>query len=184
MLTRRPDDVAERGELHREPVDALFVPGGPETLPNLGPLLHYANIDTTRIKVLGSSGWDYPNIGREGVFIDGWFPAPDPRGWREFSERFAKTFGSSPPRLASMAYDAVTIAIKLSGQPAGTRFSAESLTRATGFNGVDGPFRLSQNGVAERGLAVLQVQNIGTQLVDPPVPFRTTASSSVLNPFN
>ncbi len=169
----------------RQPVEALFVPGGPETLPNLGPLLHYANIDTTRIKVLGTSGWDYPNIGREGAFIDGWFPAPDPRGWRDFSERFAKTFGSAPPRLASMAYDAVTVAIKLSGQPKGTRFSAASLTRASGFSGVDGPFRLSQSGYAERGLAVLQVQNIGTKLLDPPSGFgAATVSSSILNPFN
>ena len=168
----------------RQPIDALFVPGGAETLPNLGPLLHYANFDTTKVKVLGTSGWDYPNIGREGVFSDGWFPAPDPRGWRDFSERFAKSFGNSPPRLASMAYDAVSAAIKLSGQPAGTRFSADNLTRSSGFSGVDGPFRLTSSGVAERSLAVLQVQNIGFKLLDPPVPFKATASSSILNPFN
>jgi branched-chain amino acid transport system substrate-binding protein len=155
----------------QQPIDALFVPGRPETLASLGPLLAYAGIDTDRVKLLGSGGWDYPNIGREGVFIGGWYPSADPRGWREFTERFAKTFGNSPPRLASMAYDAVSIAIKLSGQPQGARFTTSNLTRSGGFTGVDGPVRILESGVAERGLAVLQVQNIGSKVIDPPSGF-------------
>ncbi len=154
-----------------QPIDALFVPGGPEILPRLGPLLSYANIDATQVKLLGTGGWDYPNIGREQVFIGGWFASADPRGWRDFSERFANTYGSSPPRLASMAYDAVSIAIRLSSQPAGSRFTAANLTRPSGFSGVDGPVRLLQSGLAERGLAVLEVQSIGATVIDPPVGF-------------
>ena len=154
-----------------QPIDALFVPGGSEILPSLGPLLTYANIDPTRIKLLGTGGWDYPNIGREDVFVGGWYAAPDPRGWRDFSERFARTFGSSPPRLASMAYDAVSIAIRLSGEPAGSRFTAANLTRAAGFSGVDGPLRLMDSGVAERSLAVLEVQGIGANVIEGPAGF-------------
>ena len=149
----------------------MFVPGGSEILPSLGPLLTYANIDPTRIKLLGPGGWDYPNIGREDVFVGGWYAAPDPRGWRDFSERFARTFGSSPPRLASMAYDAVSIAIRLSGEPAGSRFTAANLTRAAGFSGVDGPLRLMDSGVAERSLAVLEVQGIGANVIEGPAGF-------------
>lgn len=160
-----------QAEEAQQPIDALFVPGGAETLPSLGPLLAYANLDTARVKLLGTGGWDYANIGRESVFLGGWYASPDPRGWREFSERFARTFGSSPPRLASMAYDAVSIAIRLSGQPAGARFTAASLARAAGFSGVDGPLRLLESGIAQRSLAVLEVQGIGAKVVDPPNGF-------------
>lgn len=160
-----------------QPIDALFVPGGPETLPSLGPLLAYASIDTSRIKLLGTGGWDYPNIGREAVFQGGWYASADPRGWRDFSEKFARTFGSSPPRLASMAYDAVTIAIRLSGQPAGSRFTAANLTRSAGFSGVDGPLRLLESGIAQRGLAVLEVQSIGANVIDPPNGFGSPTPS-------
>jgi len=160
-----------QAEEAQQPIDALFVPGGPESLPSLGPLLAYANLDTARVKLLGTGGWDYPNIGRESVFVGGWYASADPRGWRAFSERFAKTFGSSPPRLASMAYDAVSIAIRLSNQPVGSRFSASSLTGATGFSGVDGPLRLLDSGIAQRGLAVLEVQSIGANVIDPPNGF-------------
>lgn len=167
-----------QAEEAQQPIDALFVPGGPEVLPSLGPLLAYANIDTSRIKLLGTGGWDYPNIGRESVFQGGWYASADPRGWRSFSERFAKTFGSSPPRLASMAYDAVSIAIRLSSQPAGLRFTAANLTRDAGFSGIDGPLRLLENGLPQRGLAVLEVQSIGANVIDPPNGFGSSIQFS------
>ncbi len=155
-----------QAEEAQQPVEALFVPGGPETLPSLGPLLSYANLDTDKVKLLGTGGWDYPTIGREAPFVGGWYSSADPRGWRGFSERFAKTFGASPPRLASMAFDAATVAISLSGNPPGQRYTAANLTRANGFSGVDGPVRLLPNGLAERGLAILEVQKFGSRVVD------------------
>lgn len=169
--TQRVVAAVRQADEGQQPVDALFLPGGPETLPSLGPLLAYASFDTGRIRLLGSGGWDYPNIGRDKAFVGGWYPSGDPRGWGEFSERFAKTFGGAPPRLASMAYDAVSIAIKLSLQPAGNRYTKASLTRAEGFAGVDGPMRLVESGITERSLAVLEVQSMGSKVVDPPGGF-------------
>ncbi len=42
---------------------------------------------------------------------------------------------------------------------AGTRvtFDRASLTNPNGFSGVDGIFRFGQNGLAERGMAILQI---------------------------
>jgi ABC-type branched-subunit amino acid transport system substrate-binding protein len=166
--TRRLMDAIVQAEAEGGPIDAVFLPGGPETLPNIGPLIAYNKIDTRQIKLIGSGGWDYANLGRDPAFVGGWFPAPDPRGWRAFSERFARTYKASPPRIASLAYDAVSIAIGLARNPRGARFTAENLTRASGFTGVDGPVRLLSDGTAERGLAVLEVQSFGASVVDPP----------------
>lgn len=150
------------------PIDALFVPGGPEVIANLGPIIATAQLDMTRIKMLGSGGWDYPNLGREAAFIGGWYPAPEPRGWRDFSQKFAKTFGSAPPRIASLAHNAVTMAVRLAAtNPKGARYSAATLTRANGFAGVDGPVRFTRSGLAQRGLAVLEVQSYGPRVVSP-----------------
>jgi ABC-type branched-subunit amino acid transport system substrate-binding protein len=166
--TKQLVEAIRQAEEQGGPVDAVFLPGGPETLPNVGPLIAYNKIDTKQIKLIGSGGWDYANLGRDAAFIGGWFPAPDPAGWRGFSERFAKTYGSAPPRIASLAYDAVSVAIGLSRSPRGQRFTADNLTRASGFTGVDGPVRLLPDGTAERGLAVLEVQSFGARVVDPP----------------
>jgi len=150
------------------PVDAIYLPGGPDTLPNLAPLIKYANLETTPVKFLGSGGWDYPNLGRNKNFVGSWYPAPDPRGWRSFSEKFARTFGSSPPRLATLSHDAVTVAIRLAtAHPSGQRYSAANLTRPTGFTGIDGAFRFTPSGTVEHNLAILEVHPYNSTVVDP-----------------
>lgn len=149
------------------PVDAIFLPGGPNSLPNLAPLVKYANLDLGKVKFLGTGGWDYPNIGRDPAFVGGWFPAPDPAGWRAFSEKYIKSFSAAPPRIATLSYDAVTIAVTLAASfPRGQRYTTANLTRAAGFVGVDGAVRFTQSGTAERALAVLEVQKFGNTVVD------------------
>jgi branched-chain amino acid transport system substrate-binding protein len=150
-----------------QPVDAVFLPGGPDVLAGLGPLMTSAGLDTTNIKLLGTGGWDNAGISRDATFVGGWYPAPDPNGWRSFSERFTKTFGNPPPRIATLAHDAVGVAIALSTNVPGQRYTVGTLTRPSGFNGADGPVRFLASGAAERGLAVLEVQKFGVSVADP-----------------
>lgn len=159
-------DIVKQADEMGAPVDAIFLPGGANVLPSIGPLITYANIDTNRIKLLGTGAWDYPNIGRDQVFVGGWYPSPDPRGWRAFSERFARTFGQSPPRLATLAYDAMKVAIELADAPPTQRYTQARLTRPQGFNGVDGTLRFNLDGTASRSLAVLEVQKFGSKTID------------------
>ena len=148
-------------------VDTLFIPGGPELLSIIAPSIKHAKLDTTTIKLLGTGAWDYPNIGREKVYVGGWFPSTDPRSWRSFSEKFAKANGNAPPRIASLAHNAVTIAIQLAtSNPKGQRYTAANLTRAAGFGGVDGALRFTSGGLPQRGLAVLEVQKFANQVID------------------
>lgn len=166
-----------------EPIDALFVPGGADVLPQLGPLLTYSGLDKSKVKLIGTGAWNYPNIGRDDAFVGGWFPSPDPHGFVDFSERFAKTFGQTPPRIASLAYDAVGIAVALAGYPPGQRFTDANLTRANGFTGIDGTIRLQASGIPARSLAVLEVQPFGTNVVDPaPASFSPTQVSQAALP--
>ena len=155
------------------PIDALLIPGGRETLPTLAPLMPYFEIDTQKVQLFGTGRWDYANIGREKPLIGGFFPAPDPSGWRDFTQKFVKTYGNAPPRIASLSYDAVSLAVSLSNKPRSERFTARQLTRPSGFAGVDGLFRLKTDGTSERGLAILEVQKFGPRVVDPaPNTFR------------
>jgi branched-chain amino acid transport system substrate-binding protein len=148
------------------PIEALFLPGGADTLPLIGPLLPASEFDGRTIKLIGTGGWDYPNAARERILQGGWFAAPDPRGWRDFSERFAKNYKSMPPRLASLAYDAVGVAAALAAGPKGGRYGGAQLTRASGYTGVDGPFRFQASGLSERSLAILEMQKFGPAIID------------------
>jgi len=158
-------------------IDALFLPAGQEELPQLAPLLAGAGITSAKIQFTGTGQWDYPNVGRQQALVGGWYPAPDPKGWNGFAQRYAKTYGGTPPRIASLGYDAMSLAVSLSQNPQGQRYTYSQLTRSSGFAGVDGLVRLLPDGTSERGLAVLEVRP-GAPAVISPAPRSFTAASS------
>lgn len=158
-------------------VDALFLPAGREELPALAPHLASAGLSSGSVQFIGTGQWDYPNIASDRALIGGWYPAPDPRGWSGFVEKYSKTYGSAPPRIASLGYDAVSLAVSLSPNPPGQRYTTSQLTRPSGFSGVDGLFRLLPDGTCERGLAILEVREGGPQVIDPAPRAFATAST-------
>ena len=164
---RKVSAAIQSAEANGVPVDALFLPGGQENVELVARLLPQAEIDTEKVKILGTGGLDYPNVGREARLVGAWYPAPDSRGWADFSQRYAKSYGQAPPRIASLAHDAVSLAIALSSGADGQRFDAVQLTRPGGFTGIDGAYRLLADGSTERALAILEVQKFGGGIVDP-----------------
>ncbi len=160
---------AMRGiEEHGDPIDALFIAGGEEALAALSPQLKQSGIVTPRLKVLGTGALDYANAGRDPILLGAWFAAPDPKGWKDFADRYARAHGHAPPRIASLAYDAVGVAVALSQGPDGARYIPSQMLRQSGFTGVDGHFRLTSDGLADRALAVLEVQAFGARVIDLP----------------
>jgi ABC-type branched-subunit amino acid transport system substrate-binding protein len=184
---RKISATIAQAEKEGAPVDALFLPGGQEYLELLGRLIPIAKIDVRKIKVIGTGGMDYPNAGRDASLVGAWYPGPDPRGWSEFAQKYAKTYQGAPPRIAGFAHDAVSMAIALAGDPSGKGFSAAALTRASGFTGVDGAYRLLADGTTDRALAMLEVQKFGPTVIEPapglaaPSPSATAASDSGLS---
>jgi ABC-type branched-subunit amino acid transport system substrate-binding protein len=95
----------------------------------------------------------------------GLFAAPDPSGFRSFSNRYRAKFGNEPVRTATLAYDAVALAAALARTQGGQRFTSDVLLNPSGFAGIDGLFRFRADGTNERGLAVMRVATGGSQPV-------------------
>ncbi len=147
------------------PFEALLLPEGGSVLRQVAPLLPYYDIDSDRVRVLGTGLWDDPGTTREPALVGGWFAAPAPAAAGDFRRRFEAAYGRQPPRIASLAYDAAALAAVLANADDGPRFDRETLTTASGFAGSDGIFRFRQDGIAERGLAVLEVTPDGFRVV-------------------
>lgn len=147
--------------------DAVFIPQGGAPLRTIASTLKASGLDTANIKLLGTGLWDDPATGREDALRDGWFAAPAPNADRSFVSKYREAFGSSPPQLAALAYDAVSLAALIGEGPAYHRFTQANLTDPNGFTGVDGIFRFRENGSIERGLSVLAVRPGGFEVVSP-----------------
>lgn len=164
-LVRAAKPLAE--EIKKRGADALFIPAGQQYLPQLATLLPYNEIDTKKVQILGSSRWDFASVGSQAPLIGGWFPAADPTSWNQFKQRYTQTYGIIPTRITTLSYDAVSLAVSLSRNPKGSRFTPEKLTQSGGFAGVDGLFRLLPNGLSERRFAILQVQQFSNKIIQP-----------------
>ncbi len=147
-------------------LDAILLPDEGLRLRALASQLAVAGVDTTRVKLLGTMLWDDPRLGQEPALVGAWYPLPPSAQFMEFQSRYAQSFGSRPPRIASLAYDATALAAVLARRP-NPDFSTASLTNPSGFAGIDGIFRLLPNGTAERGFAVLEVTRAGPREISP-----------------
>lgn len=154
--------------------DAVLIPEQGNLLRSLAPMLAYYDVDPRRIKFLGTGLWDDPEIVRESSLLGGWFAAPAPETRLAFAESFNQSYGRMPPRIASLAYDAVMLAAILADGSSGRRFTKAAITDPNGFFGIDGLFRFLPDGRAERGLAVIEVTRQGFQVIEPaPTSFET-----------
>jgi ABC-type branched-subunit amino acid transport system substrate-binding protein len=150
---------------HKDQIDALFVPEGGADLALIAGQLAKAGFDPKHTKLIGTGLWDTAEIGRSDFLIGGWYAAPDPRARQKFVDAYAKTYGQAPPRLVTLAYDATALAALLAKQ--GGRFDHTALSNPNGFAGIDGIFRLTNAGLVERGLAMLEVTPKGGRVIEP-----------------
>jgi branched-chain amino acid transport system substrate-binding protein len=150
--------------------DALLIPEGGARLRAIAPLLSFYDIDTRRVRPLGTFDWNDPLTETEPALAGGWYPVPPPDARRQFESTYKGAFAAAPPRIASLAFDATLLAATLArtdAVPGQARFARERLTQPNGFAGADGIFRLQPDGSAERGLAVMEVHLRASQLVSP-----------------
>lgn len=148
--------------------DAIFLPEGGNMLRSLGPILMINGVDATKVKLLGTGLWDDPQIARETSLVGGWYAVPPQDQRQNFITRYQQLYGSKPPRIASLGYDAVALASTLAGGAPGRRYTRTTIADPNGFAGIDGIFRFRADGITERGLAVMEVTAAGQLSVVSP----------------
>ena len=146
---------------------ALLLPEGGTKLRQIASQVKAAAGDAKPVQLLGSGLWDTPDIGNDPALVGGWFASSPPEARQDFEHRFTTTYGHSPPRLASLGYDAAALAAVLARGPGSEAFSQQAILNPSGFAGVDGLFRFAPNGLVQRALAVLEVTPQGTIVVSP-----------------
>jgi branched-chain amino acid transport system substrate-binding protein len=157
--------------------DALFIPDGGEAVADVINALTATGINLRQFTLLGTQLWDDPKIFSNAALEGGWYPAPDPAGFRAFSERYRARYRQDPPRPAALSYDAVALVAALVKTQGPNRFSSEVLTNPSGFAGIDGVFRFRPDGTSQRGLAILKVTPSGGQVIAP--ASRTFSASAI-----
>jgi ABC-type branched-subunit amino acid transport system substrate-binding protein len=148
-------------------IDAVFIPEQADGMVAVSQALTASGIATPRLQLLGIGVWNDARVLKLPALQGAWFAAPENAGFNSFAQRYKARFGSEPARIASLAYDAVSLAAALARTQGQAGFSEAVLTNASGFNGADGVFRFRSDGLNERGLSVLQIGNGGAATISP-----------------
>jgi branched-chain amino acid transport system substrate-binding protein len=147
--------------------DAIFIPDGGDGVADVVQALAAAGVNLRQFALLGTQLWDDPKIFSNPALDGGWYPAPDPAGFRAFADRYRNRYRQDPPRPAALAYDAVALVAALVKTQGSQRITNEVLTNPSGFAGIDGMFRFRNDGTNQRGLAILRVTPAGGQVIAP-----------------
>ncbi len=148
LLANRKDDDAG--------FDALLLPDDGQRLRRAGEQWSAQGVPPDKVTLLGTMLWDDAHPGEQPALYHGWYAAVAAGGFADFANRYSKAFSAVPPRLSSLAYDAMAIAAVL-GKRSAHDFSPGILTNPQGFAGVDGLFRLNLDGTITRSYAIKEV---------------------------
>ena len=136
-------------------------------LRSLGPILAVNKVESRKVKFIGTGLWDDPAVASEPSLHGGWYAVPPQEQRLNFITRYQQLYGSKPPRIASLAYDAIALSATLAPGSPGRRYTRATIGDPNGFAGIDGIFRFRSDGMTERGLAVMEVTAAGQTVISP-----------------
>ena len=118
-------------------------------------------------RFIGLTRWDVPaaSLGLPGL-QGGWFAMPDPGLFQQYQARYQAAFGSAPHPISGLAYEGIAAIGALIKQGKANALTGAALTQGSGFVGVNGIFRLRDDGTNDRGLAVAEVRSGQMVVID------------------
>lgn len=158
--------------------DAVLIADAGDALRSMAAFLSYYDVSPRNVKFMGLSRWNDPRNSTESALLGGWFVAADPAAQASFEQKFSARMNRRPAPVASIGYDAVAAAATMlrSAQASGTSpFGAAAIGNGTAIDGATGPFRLTNDGLNRRSLAVMEVGSDGIVVRDP-APFSAPGS--------
>lgn len=147
--------------------DALLIADNGKTALQAAPLVR-ANASKTA-KILGTELWNTEaSLAGSPSLRGAWFASVPDDMYKQLADKYRVRYGKAPHRIASLGYDAVLLAIKMSRTwKPGTNFPVNNLNITDGFGGIDGIFRFDRRGIADRALEVSEIKAGGFTVVDP-----------------
>jgi ABC-type branched-subunit amino acid transport system substrate-binding protein len=87
--------------------DAIFIPEAGNATLTLIANLRYQDDNPSKRRYLGSMGWDQPAMIKDQNLAKAWLLSYDWPAWQQFKILYKTHFGSEPPKLAFLGYQAM-----------------------------------------------------------------------------
>jgi ABC-type branched-subunit amino acid transport system substrate-binding protein len=145
---------------------AALLADNAQGLESVAAFLNYHDLSPrTGVQYLGLGLWRESARSGSADLEGGWYADVDPAQAGAFATRFRAATGRTPTPLAALGYDAVAIVAALAQN--GRRLDRAALSALPQAHGALGPVRIGSDGVARRGLAIMEMRRGGPQVREP-----------------
>lgn len=144
--------------------DAVLIPETGAKLTSAISMFAYYDAAYPQVQFLGTSMWENGRYNKEPMIVRSWYPALSRSYSNYFSNKYNQLFGEKPSSLYSFAYDAVALANELSKQNPDNINKA--ITNPDGYAGINGSFRLFENGTNQHSLDIVEIRRESDVVVD------------------
>lgn len=176
---KKPKEVGVVKEEDRIYPQVILIPESGKMLTKITALIKEYNKDERDYQLIGTGEWDNEESLKDPNLEGGWFGAPSHERFALFEKSYYQNYQKTPPRIASIVYDSVAAIAELVDQHNDRELIIRDFTTYSnpenakfkglnGFDGIDGNFRFLENGMVQRNLAVLEIQNGDFKTIDKP----------------
>jgi len=144
--------------------DTILIPETGAGLKAAVAMFGYYDVYAPQVKFIGTSIWENTSLNTETTLRGGWYPVLSRSHSGYFANKYAELFGERPSSLYSMGYDAVALASALS-KKSGEDLN-DVITRPDGYVGINGAFRLLDNGQNQHSLDIVEIRAAGDAIID------------------
>ena len=140
---------------------ALFIPDGGKQAEQIANLLFITQQNSRYIQLIGTTKLD----GDESIINNPYFDkvifiGANPNKYKNFRDSYVNLYREEPVKITSMVYDLINIMDTIYTFEDGKYIiNKKELLDPRGFDGIDGRYRFLPNGIVERKMFVLQLQN-------------------------
>jgi len=144
--------------INLEDIQAIVIPeGGTRLLQIVAFLAQDPLYQTIKPRLIGSGQWDEKSTFQNQLLQGAWFGGTRSFQWDKFSQAYQTAYGSEPPRLSSLGYDALMVAGSVADQH--QKAVSQTLLRPQGFRGVEGKFSFTLQGHIIREWHVFEIDS-------------------------
>ncbi len=167
-LEKTLENLSKKTTVSDPDFDAIFIYGDEiNDVIMIGSSLMYYDVHPNRIKFLGTSQLENSKIYSERAFNKAWYPSVSTKYNGKFNQAYKDHFGTIPNKIASLAYDAVSLVgvIAKDGD-----LSTSDILNPNGWTGINGIFRFTRDGSSERNMDVKEIvggATVKTKVISP-----------------
>ncbi|MGN0929622.1 MAG: penicillin-binding protein activator [Alphaproteobacteria bacterium] len=162
------EELSKKTTISDPDYDSIFIYGDDiNDVIMIGSSLMYYDVHPDRIKFLGTSQLENTKIYGERAFNKAWYPSVSTKYSGKFNQAYKEHFGTTPNKIASLAYDAVSLIGIISQEG---NIDTSDILNPNGWTGINGIFRFNRDGSSERNMDVKQIVGGGitkTKVISP-----------------